>query len=711
MSVAAETGRPTLLPPLREEVGIFPGPPALDGSPTWTLHDPAVNRFYRLGWPEFEIISRWHAATVDAVVARVNTETTLEIEPGDVDQLRRFLFSSDLLRVSGPQATAYLVEKAQRLRESFGRWLLKNYLFMRIPLARPDRFLTAAYPYVKGIYSRAFAATILLVGALGLYLIARQWDVFRDTLVDLFTLKGAAAFAITLAGLKVIHELGHAFTAKRFGCRVPSMGIALLVMVPVLFTDVNESWKLTARRQRLAIGVAGVTAELCCAAIAMCAWGFLPEGPARSTAFLVATSTWITTVLINLSPFMRYDGYYVLSDFLETPNLHARAFALARCWLREKLLGLEDAPPEELPASRRRFLVLFAFLTWTYRFVLFLGIAAIVYHFMVKALGVAMMLVEIGYFLVRPVAMEGLTWWRRRADIGINRRTLITLSAALALIGLLAVPWRSDIVAPALLKSRDHVDVFVPGFGARVATIDVIDGQPVAKGALLFHLVSPDLDYRIAHARADLDVLQWQMNSSGLDAELLARSLVTEREYDTVLAEYHGLLDQKARLDVTAPIAGKVVDIADGLIRGMWVPAKARLASVIDPARLTVEAYVDESDLARIEPGDAATFWADADSRIEVPLRVVEIATASTQTLSEPYLASAYGGPISVRTPRENELVPDRTLYRVTLIPRGRTPPPTRVLRGHVALRGEAISLVERMWRSFHAVLIRESGP
>lgn len=711
MAAALEAGRPSVLPPLREEIGIFPGPAALDGSPTWTLHDPAVNRFYRLGWPEFEIISRWQAGTVDAVVARVNAETTLEIDSDDVDQLRRFLFSSDLLRAAGPQTTAYLMSKAERLRESFGRWLLKNYLFMRIPVVRPDRFLTATYPYVKGVFSRGFAIAILLIGALGLYLVAREWDVFRDTLVDLFTVKGAVAFAITLACLKVIHEFGHSYTAKRFGCRVPTMGVALLIMVPVLYSDVNESWKLTARRQRLAIGVAGVTAELCCAAIAMCAWGFLPDGPARSAAFLVATSTWVTTVLINLSPFMRYDGYYVLSDFLETPNLHTRSFALARWWLREKLFGLGDPPPEELPQSRRHFLVFFAFLTWTYRFVLFMGIAAIVYHFIIKALGVAMMAVEIGYFLLRPVAMEGLTWWRRRADIHLNHRTLFTLSAAAGLIALLVVPWRSDIIASALLKSRNHIDVFAPEFGARIAAVDATDGQSVAKGALLFHLVSPDLDYKIANARADLDILQWQMNSSGLDPELLARSQVIEREYATTLAEYRGLLDQKSQLAVTAPIAGKVVDLAENLTPGTWVAAKARLASVIDPNSDTVDAYVDEGDLDRVKPGDRATFWADADSRIEVPLRVVQIAGASTRALPDPYLASIYGGPVPVRESKQNELIPDRTIYRVMLWPRGDAPLPTRVLCGHVALQGAAVSIVQRLWRSIHAVLIRESGP
>jgi putative peptide zinc metalloprotease protein len=711
MSTVAEAARAAALPPLREEIAIFPGPAALDGSPSYTLHDPVRNRFYRLGWPEFEIISRWHGATIDSVVDQVNAQTTLRIENEDVDEIRKFLFASDLLRVTTAQGTAYLVEKAKRQRTSLGQWLLHNYLFMRIPLLRPDRFLSATYPYVERLYSRGVAFAIVSTGLIGLYLIARQWDVFLNTFVDLFTVQGAIWFALTLSFLKVMHELGHAYTAKRFGLRVPTMGVALLVMVPVLYTDVNESWKLTARRQRLAIGIAGVSTELCCAAIAMCVWGFLQNGPIRSAAFLVATSTWITTVLINLSPFMRYDGYYVLSDWLETPNLHARAFALARWWMRETLLGLGDEPPEELPASRRRLLVFFAYLTWLYRFSLFLGIAAIIFHFAVKVVGVVMMAVEIGYFLVRPVVAEFLVWRRRRSDIHISRRTILTATAAAALVALLVVPWRSSVEAPALLKSEQHIDVFATESGARVAAVKVTDGQSVDKGALMIQLVSPDIDYKIAHIRADLDILEWEMSAKGLDPELLARSLVTEQEYETSIAEYRGLLDEKARLEVTAPIAGKVVDLDDSLAPGAWVKAKSRLGSVINPAAIVVEAYVDEADLDRIAVGDPATFFADADTRIEAPLRVTEIARASTRVLPDPALASIYGGPITVRPEKQHELIPDRTLYRVKLTPTGEALAPTRVLRGEIVMRGKAASIAARVWRASYAIVVREASP
>jgi putative peptide zinc metalloprotease protein len=707
---AAAAGMANALLPLREEIAIFRGPVATDGSPSWTLHDPSCNRFYRLGWREFEMLSRWDAGSTPALTQRVEAETTLRVEPEDVDDLVRFLFSYDLLRATSAEATAGLLAKAARARGSWGRWLLHNYLFIRIPLLRPDRFLDATYPWLRWIFSPLVAALFVAIGLIGLVRVNRQWDVFLGTFVDLFSVHGAVGFAITLGCLKVVHELGHAYTAKRFGCRVPTMGVALLVMVPVLYTDVNEAWKLQARRQRLAIGMAGVTAELACAALALFAWSSLPNGAGRSVAFLVATSTWLTTVLLNASPFMRYDGYYVLSDWLEIPNLHNRAFVLAQWWLREKLLGLGDPVPEDFPPHRRRLLVLFAFLTWAYRFLLFLGIAAIVYHFAVKILGIAMMVVEVGYFVAMPVVREALTWWRRRANIRWSFRTALTAAAGIGLVLLMLVPWRGAVEAPALLKSAQHVDIFAPEFGARISKVVAREGDGVAKGALLIQLASPDLDYKLARAKTEIEILEWQLGARGANAETLARSQVTEREYETARAEYRALQVMASRLDLTAPVAGKVVDVADALIPGTWLAAKSRLMSVVDPAASTVEAYVDEADLDRIRVGDRASFIADADTRIAFPLVLTEIARASTRLLSEPALASTMGGPITVRAQKQNELVPDRTIYRIRLAVIGGGVEVSRMLRGEVILRGEAVSLARRFWRTAMAVLIRDSG-
>ena len=701
---------PIMLPSLREEVALYPGPPALDGSPSWTLHDPVRNQFFRIGWPAFEILSRWEEGSAEKVAERVRRETTLDPVAEEVEEVANFLLRNDLLQLRGEGGTARLRKKAALMRHSWAMWALKNYLFLRVPLVRPDRFLSATYPMVAWVYSRGFVLAVALIGILGLYLVGRQWDDFADTFRYFFSLEGLVWFALSLSALKVVHELGHAYTAKRFGCRVPSMGIALLVMWPVLFTDVTEGWKLRSRRQRLAIGSAGVAAELVCCAMALCAWGFLPNGPLRSAAFVLATSTWVTTILLNMSPFMRFDGYFVMSDFLETPNLHLRAFALARWWLREVLLGLNEHPPEELPAGRRRFLVAFAFCTWAYRFMIFLGIAAIIYSFAIKIVGLALGAVEVSYFLVRPVYMEGRAWWTLRHKIRFGPRPFLTLAGAVLIVAGLLVPWHATMEAPALFKSREHADVFTPLEGAKVAAVKVKNGDRVQKDALLLQLVSPDLDHAITTAQHEIDILEWQLSAQGVEPSLLARSRVAEQQYQSALAEYRSLVDEKQHLAVTAPIAGKVVDLIDGLDVGAWLPARSRILSIIQPGDAELEAYVYESDLGRIEPGASAIFYPEADSRHVLRARVETIDRASTRVLTEPYLASKYRGPIAAREIKRDELVPDRTIYRVTLVPEDRDAQVAQVVRGRVVMHSRPESLLARVWRAVVAVAIRESG-
>ncbi|HKO09449.1 MAG TPA: HlyD family efflux transporter periplasmic adaptor subunit [Alphaproteobacteria bacterium] len=701
---------PLMLPSLREEVALYPGPPALDGSPSWTLHDPVRNQFFRIGWPAFEILSRWEEGSAEKVAERVRRETTLDPDAEEVEAVAGFLLRNDLLQAKGPQATARLSAKAARMRQNWAMWLLKNYLFLRVPLVRPDRFLAATYPLVAWVYSRGFAIAVGLIGLVGLYLVGRQWDDFTDTFSYFFTLEGVVWFALALTALKVVHEFAHAYTAKRFGCRVPTMGLALLVLWPVLFTDVTEGWKLRSRRQRLAIGSAGVLGELVCCALALCAWGFLPNGPLRSAAFVLATSTWVTTILLNMSPFMRFDGYFVLSDFLETPNLHLRAFALARWWLREVLLGLGEPAPEELPAGRRRFLIAFAFATWVYRFTVFLGIAAFIYSFAIKLAGLALGAIEVAYFLVRPILMEARAWWVLRHRIRFGPRPLATLAAAALLAAALLVPWHSNLQAPALLKSREHADVFTPLEGAQVAALLVKAGERVQKDALLAQLVSPDLEHKIAEAKQEVAILEWQLSAQGVDPSLLARSRVAEQQYQSALAEYRSLMDEKRNLAITAPIAGEVVDLIDGFAVGDWMPAKTRILSIVEPGDVELEAYVYEADLGRIEPGFEAVFYPEADSRHALRAKVATIDRASTRMLSEPYLASKYRGPIAARELKHDELVPDRTIYRVTLLPDDAAVKVARVVRGRVVVRGRPESLLARAWRAVVAVAIRESG-
>ena len=332
---------------MRQDIQSLPGSTETDGSPTWSLHDPVNNRFFRIGWLEFELLSRWQSGDAETVLQQVNNGTTLHADLSHVMELLDFLKTNQLIQARGKQAITELYDKAMTGRKHIASWLLQNYLFLRIPLVRPDSFLTRTLPWIRFVFTRGFALTLVATTLLGIYLVMRQWDSFQQTFLYFFTLEGMLLFAVAIFIAKVIHELGHAYTAKRYGIRVPTMGIALLVLWPVLYTDTSEAWKLPDRRQRLAIAAAGMAAELALAAIATLLWSFLPDGPLRAAIFMIATTSWVITLFINLNPFLRFDGYYLLSDFLEVQNLQDRSFALGKWKLRQVDTG------HQRPATRR----------------------------------------------------------------------------------------------------------------------------------------------------------------------------------------------------------------------------------------------------------------------------------------------------------------------------------------------------------------------
>jgi putative peptide zinc metalloprotease protein len=696
-----------MLPPLREELSLHPGPPASNGASTWSLHDPVRNRFFRLDWPGFEMLARWSLGDAAAVIAVVNSQTTLTVDEDDVADLLRFLTVNQLVRPITRNAFAGLVAAARAQKHSPFQWLLHHYLFFRIPLVRPDRFLAATCDKVRWASSRTFLSLTLVALALGLFLVHRQWDQFRSTLVDMMPPAGLAGYGAALIAAKVIHELAHAYAAKRLGCRVPTMGIAFLVMCPVLYTDVNEAWKLPRRRDRLMVGAAGILAELTLAAWSTTLWAFLPEGPLRQAAFMLCTTTWISTLAINLSPFMRFDGYFLLMDGLDMPNLHSRAFAMARWWLREFLFDLGEPSPEQFSQTAIRRLVAFAFAVWVYRLSLFLGIAALVYHFFIKVVGIGLFAVEIGWFVILPVAMEIKEWRQYKAEIITSRRSRWTMAALGAGILLTVVPWHSHVAAPALLKASRTAGLYAP-MGAKLLEIRASRSQTVSAGQTVFVLASPDLDGQEARVSARLTSLHYQIEATSFDPTFREQSLALDQELAAERAESLGIAAQKNRLTVTAPFDGLVTDILPDLHPGDWISPKDRLATikaVADDA--VVEAYVEEDDLARLSEGDPAIFLPEGSGWDSRPCRIVSIDRTPVLILADPEIAKPYGGGIAVRG-KETALVPDGAVYRVH-ISGGSTPVPAQ-LRGTVHIMGRAESLILRASRAAIAVILRECG-
>ncbi|NWE50769.1 site-2 protease family protein, partial [Pseudomonas gingeri] len=587
------------LPSLRADLQLTPASTALDGSPRWTLADPVRGRYFKLGAQAIRLLRHWSLGDPAQVLQAANREPGLPLGETEVEELLAFLRAHDLIAALDPEQRASYAWKAASARQSLWQMALHQYLFFRIPLWRPDAFLNRAWPWLQRFGPNLLRYGLPLTLGLGVFLVSRDWERFLSTFPHLFSLGGALAFGVALFFAKLCHEFGHAFMAKRAGCRVQSMGVAFMVLLPLFYTDVSDAWRVNDRKARLLIGAGGVMAELVLACIALLAWSLLPDGPARTAAFMLASATWLTTLAVNLNPFMRFDGYFLLSDLWEVDNLQGRAFALCRWRLRETLFGYDEPAPEPWSPAMQRRLLWWGFLSWLWRAALFFGIALAVYHLFFKLLGIFLMLVELGWFIFLPIFKETREWWSRREQAH-TPRVLLSGLGLLALLLLVAVPWRSSVEVPAMLEAGRVTALHAP-VAARVKQVNVHDGQVVEQGAVLVELESPDVDSRLIIVRREIDILQLQMRRQAGRSETAADVGVLEQRLAESVAEYRGLLARRERLLLRAPQAGQVRDLMRQLVAGRWVSIKEPLLRIVEEGT-RLRGYLAEEDLWRVAP-------------------------------------------------------------------------------------------------------------
>jgi putative peptide zinc metalloprotease protein len=655
------------LPCLREELDLLQGPVLADGEASWTLHDPVRNLFFRIDWPTFEVLQRWSLDDPTVIAASISATTPLHLEVDDVQGVAQFLIGNQLTQPDGQQNAKTMAVRLAKLEGSVWNWLLHHYLFFRVPLLRPDAWLGRWQGVAGMFYSRTFAWLTLGAFVLGLSQVIRRWESFSATLVDTFNWQGLAAYGVAMFVVKLLHELGHAFTAKRLGCRVPTMGVAFLVMWPVAYTDTNDTWRLTNRLQRLQVAGAGIVTELILAAWATLAWALLPDGALRSAAFVLATISWVATLTINASPFMRFDGYFILSDWLDWPNLHERSFAVARWKLREWLFALHEVPPEHVSPRQQQSLIAFAWAVWLYRLVLFLGIALLVYHFFFKLLGVVLFAVEILWFVWWPIHRELLSWRERWPAIRSTRRSRISAVVALVLLALAAMPWPGRVTASGLLRPAEVWPVYAPA-GARLDSLPYLQGAHVNAGSVLMELYVPDLQMRRLVMQARVEGLRWQAAASTFRDESRSRLLVNEETLSTAQSELASLDTELLNYTPRAPFAGRLHDLDPDLHVGQWLGRKEKIASLVrDDGRWMAETWLDEDSVQRVRAGNSALFITEGEQSTALRLTVETVDQDVTRVLPRAELAAHLGGHILTRE-KAGQLVPEHAIYHVTLL-------------------------------------------
>ena len=698
-----------IIPYLRQDLEIFRGNSREDGSPAWLLYDAVRNKYFTLGLTAFRLIKNWRGGEdIQNFEKKINTQG-IETTGEEIKSFVGFLQQNNLIIQPQGQGVAYLMQQKNSLKKSWIMNLIHSYLFFKIPLFTPDEWLGRTFSKVKFLGSKKIRNIIYILGFIGLFLVIQQFENFAKTFLYFFSIKGLMLYFITLVFVKCLHELGHAYVAKHYGCRVSAIGIAFLVFFPFLYTDTTDAWRLRNHKERLLINFAGILTELHLALIATFIWGILPEGGLKSAAFFIATTSWISSIAINVSPFMRFDGYYVFSDWLKAENLQPRAFALAKWKTRETLFGFNHKPPEEINPSRRWTFIIYAWSTWIYRFFLFIGIALLVYYFAFKVLGIILFAIEIYWFIMLPIIKEMKQWWLMRSEMKINKQTFRTTAILIITLMVLFLPWKSSMKIPAVYVSEKYSKIYSP-YPAKIRSVFVTKDQEVEAGQNLIELYSPRLDQEINSIRRKILLTKTKINRMSGTSGNMDEYLTYNQRLIALQSELSGLTQTKEKLVIKAPNKGKVKDLVS-LSSEMWVSNLDQLLGIVHYGTGNVKAFIREEQIDRFQENTPAVFIPNDGDHKKIHLISNKLDLSSVNNLPYIALASIHSGPIAIRnfTSGEYQYRPE-TAHYIADFKLVNESPIKFELPGYVHVEGNRYSPFIRFFRNVFSVLIRESG-
>lgn len=697
-----------VLPLFRKDLQIYRGPDESDGSPTFNLLDPIKGQYYKLSWKESLIFRTLKPDMTSSDLAdEVNKISTLKITAQEIEQFFFQLAGLDLLRL--PKGSEHYQRIADIREQSFWMWLLHHYLYIRIPILNPDKFLTKTLKYVSPLGSSlAFVAYISLT-FLGLYLVLGQFDQFWHTFTYFFNLEGFIIYALAISAVKIIHEFSHAYVAKRYRLHVPAMGIALIVLWPVLYTDVTDGWKLSNRWHRLAISFAGIAAELVIAGFSTLGWVLTNPGMLQSVFFVLASTSWISTLAINLNPAVRFDGYYILSDLWGIDNLQGRAFAVTRWKFLDIFFGVKTENPEEdAPSSRIWGLIFYAIYTIVYRIFLYTAIALFVYYEFTKALGILLFFAEVIIFMIWPIEYEIRQIYKVRNHIKMNFKSILSFSLLALAVVWLVFPWPHRLNFPAAIQPVQEQIIYFPQ-NSKIQKVNVKRGDQVQEGDILLILKSIEALRNLGQALLDQKILEKELQIVTLNEA--DQSGVAQKKAELAKAKhlYEEMERKKGQLVVKAELNGRIYSWDENLQEGVSVSEGAVAGKIAAPKGTYAIAYVPETDYGVFHVGQKAQVI------LENPLKYLQgtverIDSSRDVILNYPALASYNKGPLPVVTDATGKsLFLVESYYKIFIKIEG-SPQLRYGELANVRIRGPWRSHLVSLIQSSYRIFLRESS-
>jgi len=444
--------KPRLMPQARVHRHVY------RGRLWYVVQDQTGGRYHRLSPEAYSLIKGMDGArSVQTLWEQANT-----VGEGDactqnelVDLLVQ-MHAADLLQVdSAPDSVALLQRYNKKRIATLKQWLL-NPMSLKLPLVDPNAFLSRRAPNVAWLFSPAGALLWLAVVFPALFLAGQHWSELTNNLSDnVLSSSNLMVMALVFPAVKLLHELGHGFAVKVWGGAVHEMGLMFLVFAPVPYVDASSSAAFLCKYQRALVAAAGMLVELLLAALALYVWLLIEPGIVRAIAFNVMVVAGVSTLVVNGNPLLRYDGYYMLSDLIEIPNLAQRGQKyLSYLWDRH-VFGAHDIASIHETKAERRWLFCYTPLAWLYRtfvtvsIILFIGGKFFIFGALLALWG--------GIKLVAMPLWAAYRHVTGSPNLRRRRKSALLVSAAIA-IGL----WLLGFVLPMPLYTKAQGVVWLP---------------------------------------------------------------------------------------------------------------------------------------------------------------------------------------------------------------------------------------------------------
>lgn len=689
-SLVSSSSRPL---PIRARPDLEARKQRYQGRIYWVVKDPVGLQYFRFEEEEFAILQMLDGhASLDEIAERFEAEFPPQtIRTEELQQFIGMLHRSGLVIThsggQGVQLKKLRDEKTNKQRIA----TFSNILAVRFKGIDPDRILNVLHSYFWWFWTKQMLVVNLMLIASAALLILVQFDVFQSKLPSFeafFSAQNWLLMAAVLAGTKILHEFGHGLSCKYFGGECHEIGIMFLVLTPCLYCNVSDSWMLPNRWHRAAIGAAGMYVELVLASICTFIWWFSEPGLLNYTCLNVMFVSSVSTILFNANPLLRYDGYYILSDIIEIPNLRQKATSILSRKLGHWCLGIE--PPEDpfLPQRNQAFFALYSVAAAIYRWVVLLSILyflnKVFEPYGLKVIGQMIAMMSIYGLVVMPL-WKLYKYFKVPGRLGKVKRWRLAVSTAVVLAviaGVMSIPLPAYVYTDLVVQPLDFeaVTVRVEGVLEEIPP-DIKPGARVEEGQVLARLSNPALEVSVLELEGQLELSQARIESlqrmrTGANSDD-RKSIESEingtiQRIETIQAQLQLQRENLDRLTIRAPRSGVIIppelvpepEYTDGELKTWWgtpldkrnlgatLETGTKFCNIGDPSVLEARMLVEQDYSADVQVGQTVYVLLNqsaADNLMSIEYyssKIHDVEKGKEVPASPSRLSSLHGGPL-----------------------------------------------------------------